>query len=186
MSLEKLSSCKEFNKCPALHSFRALCAAYIRFVEASGLLSHLKKATFCVCLVVFYHVFSMIHVAHKALQKKDSTLSQASSVMESTIKGLESMRTTESGKNYGSKLKHSVIHLTFQSVKMNVITHVSDQWKELLCWIPVLSQVPLDKENTKQISHKACKRNGPKSCTFLFWILFWVSVSPGFPPRPWK
>ena len=37
----------------------------------------------------------MIHVAHKALQKKDTTLSQASSVKESTINGLENMRTTE-------------------------------------------------------------------------------------------
>ncbi len=121
---------------------------YRRFVEASGLLSHLKKATFCVCLVVFYHVFSMIHVAHKALQKKDSTLSQASSVMESTIKGLESMRTTEKWEELWIEIEAFCNSLDIP-VKMNVITHVSDQWKELLRWIPVLSQVPLDKENTK-------------------------------------
>ncbi len=78
-----------------LSTLSGLCVLpYRRFVEASSL-SQVKKATFCVCLVVFYHVFSVTHVAHKALQKKDTTILHASSVMESTIKSLESMRTTE-------------------------------------------------------------------------------------------
>ncbi|XP_057187757.1 zinc finger MYM-type protein 1-like [Triplophysa rosa] len=96
-------ACRWKNIAAVKSSMRALLSTlsefavlpFRRFVEASGLLSNLKKTAFCVCLVVFYHVLSMIHVAHKALQKKDTTLSQASSVMELTIKSLESMRTSD-------------------------------------------------------------------------------------------
>ncbi|KAJ8352006.1 hypothetical protein SKAU_G00234820 [Synaphobranchus kaupii] len=66
-----------------------------RLTEAAGLKCTLSKMQFCVCLIVFHHVLGMVHVAHKALQMKDTTLSQASSVMVKTVKCLESMRSGE-------------------------------------------------------------------------------------------
>ncbi|KAJ8364864.1 hypothetical protein SKAU_G00136950 [Synaphobranchus kaupii] len=66
-----------------------------RLTEAAGLKCTLSKVQFCVCLIVFHHVLGVVHVAHKALQTKDTTLSQASSVMVKTVKCLESMRSGE-------------------------------------------------------------------------------------------
>uniref|UniRef100_A0A8C8SNW1 Uncharacterized protein n=1 Tax=Pelusios castaneus TaxID=367368 RepID=A0A8C8SNW1_9SAUR len=65
---------------------------YRRFNEACGLLYNVQKMDFCVCLIVFYHVLSVIHIAQKALQTQDATLSQACSVLQRTVKELESMR----------------------------------------------------------------------------------------------
>lgn len=68
---------------------------YRRFVEASGLLNNVKRADFCVSLIIFHHLLSTVHVTHKALQGKDTTLSKAAGVLESLIKYLEDMRTNQ-------------------------------------------------------------------------------------------
>ena len=67
---------------------------YRRFVEASGLLNAVRSADFCVSLIIFHQLLSMVHVAHKALQGKETTLSKAASVIESMMKCFENMRAT--------------------------------------------------------------------------------------------
>uniref|UniRef100_H2ZZ42 DUF4371 domain-containing protein n=1 Tax=Latimeria chalumnae TaxID=7897 RepID=H2ZZ42_LATCH len=82
-------ACRWKNVTAVKNSMRALLNSlselseppYRRFIEASGLLQNVRKIEFCVCLIVFDSVLSIIHVAHKALQAQDTTLSQVSDVL---------------------------------------------------------------------------------------------------------
>jgi len=65
------------------------------FVEAEGLLMQLQKYEFVVCLTVFEKLLSIVHVAHKLLQSKGSTLATASNLVNNTLLTLEEMRCSD-------------------------------------------------------------------------------------------
>lgn len=93
-------ACRWHNVSAVKNSFKSIMATlaefsvppYRRFTEASGLLHSVGKLEFCVCLIVFSHALRIIHVASQALQKTDTTLAQASSVLQASIQGLQEMR----------------------------------------------------------------------------------------------
>lgn len=93
-------ACRWHNVSAVKHAYNSITATleefsvppYRRFTEASGLLHSVEKLEFCVCLIVFSHALRIIHIASQALQKADTTLAQASSVLQTTIRGLQDMR----------------------------------------------------------------------------------------------
>ncbi|KAI4799586.1 hypothetical protein KUCAC02_016835 [Chaenocephalus aceratus] len=70
------------------------CKIHYQGPEASGLLNAVRSADHCVSLIIVHQLLSVVHVAHKALQGKETTLSKAASVIESMMKCFENMRAT--------------------------------------------------------------------------------------------
>ena len=67
--------------------------------EAAGLLHQMQQTQFIVCLVVVERVLSLIQILHAVLQKKDITISQASSTVANTVASLERLRCDSEWKN---------------------------------------------------------------------------------------
>lgn len=59
------------------------------------MLNNVKRADICVSLIIFHQLLSVVHVAHKAPQGKKTTFAKARSLLESMIKCLENMGTSQ-------------------------------------------------------------------------------------------